>query len=160
MNCLDFGGLRGLPGGGDARTWGNRHEAGCGAAVCRGDMLATRLHRSPLAADSASAGPEAVWVEVPAARSVACDLVVDGTRLVVASAVRQRRDDTRRAQLIARTEAQLLAPGGTACGSDGLRDPANIGSAATRILSASGIARVFEVEIARDGSSTTTTRRP
>ena len=112
MNCLDFGGLRGLPGGGDARTWGNRHEAGCGAAVCRGDMLATRLHRSPLAlaADSASADPEAVWVEVPEARSVACDLVVDGTRLVVASAVRQRRDDTRRAQLIARTEAQLLAP--------------------------------------------------
>ncbi|MGH2676563.1 MAG: IS1634 family transposase, partial [Actinomycetota bacterium] len=113
-------------------------------------VLATRLHRSPLAraAITASSSPQATWVEVPQARSVACDLEVDGIRVVVvASAERLRRDDTRRIDLIARTEAQLLALEDRVRAGR-LRDKAKIASAATRILSGSGIARVFDPEIA------------
>jgi hypothetical protein len=48
---------------------------------------------------------------VPAARSAACDLILnDGRRaVVVASLERHRRDTIRTAELVARTETKLMA---------------------------------------------------
>ena len=100
-------------------------------------VLATRLHRDPTCAEAltASAGPDAVWVPVPAAHSAACDLTLaDGRRaVVVASLERHRRDTVRTAELVARTETKLLAledrvPAGR------LVDAGKIGRAAQRIL--------------------------
>jgi hypothetical protein len=115
-------------------------------------VIATRLHRDPTcaAALEASARTDAVWVPVPEARSAACDVTLpDGRRcVVVASFERWERDTLRTAELVARTETKLLALERRV--RDGqLVDAAKIGRAAQRILGASPVARLFDVEIER-----------
>ena len=115
-------------------------------------ILATKLHRDPTCAEAleASTAPTATWVPVPAANSAACDVTLaDGRRcVVVASFERWRRDTTRTAELIAQTEAKLSALQWRV--HDGhLVDPGKIGRAAQRILGASPVARLFDVEIAQ-----------
>ena len=114
-------------------------------------VLATRLHRDPTcaAALEASSQADARWVPVPAARSAACEVRVDGKRaVVVASFERWRRDSTRTAELVARTSEKLRAlEARVRAGS--LVDPAKIGRAAQRVLGDSGVARLFDVEIAK-----------
>ncbi len=114
-------------------------------------VLATRLHRDPACAQAltAATAPDATWVPVPAARCAACDVTLDDGRraVVVASSERFGRDTLRSAELVARTEAKLLAL--EARVRDGrLVDPAKIGAAAQRILGPSGVARLFDLEIA------------
>jgi hypothetical protein len=115
-------------------------------------VIATRLHRDPTCAEAleASARTDAVWVPVPEARSAACDVVLgDGRRaVVVASVERWERDTLRTAELVAATEAKLLHLERRV--RDGqLVDAAKIGRAAQRILGASAVARLFDVEIER-----------
>jgi len=112
--------------------------------------LATRLHRDSTCAEALEAAErdDAGWVEVPEARSTACDITLaDGTRaIVVASQARFERDTARTAELVAATEAKLLAL--EARVRDGrLVDAGEIGRAAQRILGGSGVARLFDVEI-------------
>ena len=114
-------------------------------------ILATRLHRDPTCAEAleASTAPSAQWVPVATANSAACDVTLaDGRRcVVVASYQRWRRDTTRTAELVAQTEAKLLALEWRV--HDGhLVDAGKIGRAAQRILGASPVARLFDVEIA------------
>ncbi len=112
-------------------------------------VLATKLHRQPLAraAIEASASPEATWVPVPDAHSAACEVTLEGTRcVVVVSAQRLARDHARRAQLLARTEAQLLELEDRVR-TGRLRDQRRIAGAAARILASSGIGRLFDLEI-------------
>jgi len=112
-------------------------------------VMATRLHRDPACASAlqASAQPQAEWVTLPEANSGACDVIVDGRRyVVVASPERLRRDTTRTAELVDRTSKELRAlewrvRQGELC------DPVKIARAAQRILSSSGIARVFDIEV-------------
>lgn len=115
-------------------------------------VLATRLHRDPTCAEALelSSRPDAHWVPVPAARSAACDVTLaDGRRaVVVGSFERWQRDSLRTAELVVRTEAKLLALE-RRVRDGGLVDPAKIGRAAQRILGASPVARLFDVEIAR-----------
>jgi hypothetical protein len=115
-------------------------------------VLATRLHRDPTCAEALalSARPDAAWVPVPAARSAACDVTLaDGRRaVVVASFERWGRDSLRTAELVVRTEAKLLALERRVRDGE-LVDPAKIGRAAQRILGASPVARLFDVEIER-----------
>ncbi|MCP4381694.1 MAG: IS1634 family transposase [Hyphomicrobiales bacterium] len=113
-------------------------------------ILATRLHRDATCAEALelAEGPDTVWVDVDSANSRATDVILaDGTRtVVVESDARQHRDTLRTAELVARTEADLLALEQRV--RDGrLKDPAKIGRAAQRILGASGVARLFDVEI-------------
>jgi transposase len=114
-------------------------------------VLATRLHRDPActAALEASCARDAEWVPVPEARSAACEVVVEGKRhVVVASVERYRRDTTRTAELVARTEEKLRALERRV--RDGqLVDAAKIGRAAQRILGESGVGRLFDVEMGK-----------
>jgi hypothetical protein len=113
--------------------------------------MATRLHNDSTcrAALEAARQPEALWVPVPQARAAACDLTLDDGRrcVVVASAERWRRDTTRTAELVARTEAKLLALE-ERVRAGRLVDAGMIGRAAQRILGGSGVARLFDLEIA------------
>jgi transposase len=112
-------------------------------------VLATRLHRDPTVAEilAASDAPTASWVPVPEANSAICELSHRGRRfVVVASFERWERDRTRTAELVRRTEAQLLALE-ERVRQGRLRDKAKIAAAATRILHHSGVARLFDVEI-------------
>jgi len=113
-------------------------------------VLATRLHRDPTCTTALqrSAQPDAAWIPVPAAHSAACDVTLpDGRRaVVVASAERHHRDTVRTAELVARTEAKLLALEARVR-AGGLVDAGKIGRAAQRILGPSGIGRLFDVEI-------------
>jgi hypothetical protein len=113
-------------------------------------IVATRLHRDPTcaAALTLAAAPDARWVPVPEARSAACETTLaDGRRaVVVASFERWNRDTLRTAELVARTEAKLLALE-RRVRDGGLVDAGKIGRAAQRILGASGVARLFDVEI-------------
>lgn len=113
-------------------------------------VLATKLHRSPVArqAIARSAGEDAEWVPVPEAASAACEVAIDGERVVVvASGERLRRDDARRTALVARAEAQLLHLEDRVRAGE-LTDRAAIARAAERILQrAGGIRRVFDLEI-------------
>jgi hypothetical protein len=114
-------------------------------------ILATRLHRDAMCAEALQLAdvPDVTWVDVESANSRAADVTLaDGTRcVVVASDARHRRDTNRTAELVARTEADLLALEHRV--RDGrLKDPAKIGRACQRILGASGVARLFDVEIA------------
>lgn len=115
-------------------------------------VLATRLHRDTTcaAALTLAGAPDALWVPVPDTNSAACDVVLDDGRraVVVASFERHHRDTTRTAELVARTEAKLLALEWRVRDGD-LVDPAKIGRAAQRILGPSGVARLFELEIDR-----------
>jgi hypothetical protein len=114
-------------------------------------ILATRLHRDSTCAEALQAAETAgddAWVDVPAANSRVLDLALaDGTRaVVVESDARHHRDTLRTAELVARTEAELLALERRV--RDGrLRDPAKIGRAAQRILGPSGVARLFDIDI-------------
>ena len=112
-------------------------------------VLATRLHRDPTcaAALDAAAADDAVWVEVPDSSCTACEVTVDGRRcVVVSSPERLARDTVRTAELVARTEAKLVALEWRV--RDGLlTDPGKIGRAAQRILGPSGVGRLFDVEI-------------
>jgi Transposase DDE domain len=113
-------------------------------------IFATRLHRDRTCAEALqrSVRPDVTWVPVPTARSAACDVMLDDGRraVVVASLARHRRDTARTAELVARTEARLVAL------EDRVRagrlvDAGKIGRAAQRILGPSGVARLFDVEI-------------
>jgi transposase len=113
-------------------------------------VLATKLHRDPTCAEALelSTAKTASWVPVPSANSAACDVTLaDGRRcVVVASAERWRRDTARTAELVAKTEAKLSALQWRV--HDGrLVDAGKIGRTAQRILSASPVARLFDVEI-------------
>jgi Transposase DDE domain len=114
-------------------------------------VLATRLHRDPTCAEALTlaARPEATWVPVGQAHSTACDVTLaDGRRcVIVASDERHRRDSTRTAELVARTESRLLALEDRVRRGD-LRDAGKIGRAAQRILGPSGVGQLFDVEIA------------
>jgi hypothetical protein len=114
-------------------------------------VLATRLHRDPSCREAveASAAPTATWVPVPAANSAACDITLtDGRRaVVVASFERWHRDTMRTAELVAKTEAKLSALQRRVHDGE-LVDASKIGRAAQRILGASPVARLFDVEIA------------
>lgn len=114
-------------------------------------ILATRLHRDAACDEALGLADrdDVVWVDVESANSRAVDVTLaDGTRcVVVESDTRHLRDTKRTAELVARTEADLLALEHRV--RDGrLKDPAKIGRAAQRILGASGVARLFDVEIA------------
>ena len=114
-----------------------------------GHILATRLHRDPDVAVvlAASISPEAVWVPCPAADSAVCEVAHDGRRFIVAmSAERLWRDTARTADLVARTSKELRALEDRV-GAGRLKDKAKIAAAASRILAASGVARLFDVEI-------------
>ncbi|MFN2505064.1 MAG: IS1634 family transposase [Acidimicrobiales bacterium] len=114
-----------------------------------GHILATRLHRDAdvAAVLGASTAPEAVWVPCPSAGSAVCEVSHDGRRFIVAMSVeRLRRDTVRTAELVKRTSAELRALE-LRVGAGRLKDKAKIAAAAARILAASGVARLFEVEI-------------
>jgi transposase len=89
-------------------------------------------------------------VPVPEAKSAACELTLgDGRRaVVVASFERFERDTLRTAELVVRTEAKLLALERRVRDGE-LVDAAKIGRAAQRILGASAVARLFDVEIGK-----------
>jgi hypothetical protein len=111
-------------------------------------VLATKLHRD---ADvevvlEAAAADDIDWTPVAGGRS-ACEVTHDDRRYVVIdSPARHRRDDTRRDQLLARTEDALIALANRVR-SGKLVDPAKIGAAADRILRDSGVARCFSTSI-------------
>ncbi len=112
-------------------------------------VLATRLHRDPTCAAAlvASAAPDARWVPVPQARSAACEVTVDGKRcVVVASVERWVRDRAKTIELIAKTEAELLALEDRVRAGR-LKDEKAIARAAQRILDRSAVARLFDLEI-------------
>ena len=113
-------------------------------------VIATKLHRDPTCAEAltASAAPDPVWVPVPDANCAACDVTLaDGRRaVVVASFQRWQRDTLRTAELVAKTEAKLLALERRVRDGE-LVDPAKIGRAAQRILGQSPVARLFTVDI-------------
>jgi hypothetical protein len=114
-------------------------------------ILATRLHRDATCAQALQLAedPDTVWVDVPAANSRAADVTLtDGSRcVVVESDARHLRDTKRTGELVARTEEALLALEHRV--QEGrLKDAGKIGRAAQRILGSSGVARLFEVEIA------------
>ncbi len=112
-------------------------------------LLATRLHQDNdvAAVLEAATAPSAEWVPVPEAASAACEVTHDGRRyVVVLSAERLARDAARTAELVARTSAELRALELRV--RDGrLADKAKIGAAAGRILTRSGVARLFDVEV-------------
>lgn len=114
-------------------------------------VLATRLHGDATcaAALEASARPDAAWVPVLAAHSAACEVRVGGRRaVVVASFERWGRDSARTAELVSRTEEKLRRLEARVR-AGALVDPAKIGRAAQRILGASGVTRLFDIEVAR-----------
>lgn len=88
---------------------------------------------------------------VPSANSAACDVTLaDGRRcVVVGSFERWQRDRVRTGELVAHTEAKLSALQRRVHDHD-LVDAGKIGRAAQRILGGSGVARLFDVEIAED----------
>ena len=112
-------------------------------------VLATRLHRDALCetALARSSEPDVEWVPVPDAHSAAAEVTIDGTRcVVVASLERHRRDQHRTAELVAKTETELLALEDRV--REGrLKDAGKIGRAAQRIVGGSGIGRLFDLEI-------------
>jgi len=112
-------------------------------------LLATRLHNNAevAAALQAATAPDASWVPVPEAGSAACEVDHDGRRYVVVMSVeRWRRDVTRTAELVKRTETELLALEDRVRAGR-LKDKAKIGAAAGRILERSGVARLFDTEV-------------
>jgi len=114
-------------------------------------VLATRLRRDELCeqALAASVGPSTAWVPVASASSFATEVAIDNTRcVVVASPERWRRDTARTKELVKRTEEKLVALEWRVRDGE-LADPGKIGRAAQRILGASGVARLFSLEIGK-----------
>ena len=112
-------------------------------------ILATKLRRDAHTAQALAAiGEDTVWVDLPQRGCRAADITLeDGARVVVVeSDVRARRDVARTAQIVAATEAKLLALEGRVRAGR-VKDPAKIGAAAQRILAAGGAGRLFDVEI-------------
>ncbi|MGH8935655.1 MAG: IS1634 family transposase [Acidimicrobiia bacterium] len=112
-------------------------------------VLATRLHNTKVVAAvlEAATRPEVRWDPVPGADSAAADITWEGERYVVAlSAQRLGRDTARTTQLVARTEAQLLALEDRVRAGR-LKDATKIAQAAGRVLTRSGVARLFETEV-------------
>jgi len=114
-------------------------------------VLATRLHRDQACAEALAklGDPTITWIEVPQARCRAAEVTLgDGRRaVVVESDERQHRDTLRTSELVARTEAKLLALE-QRVRDKRLVDAGKIGRAAQRILGPSGVGRLFDVEIA------------
>lgn len=112
-------------------------------------VIATRLHRDATVErilTKAAARPAADWTGVDDNTRV-CDLLENGRRYVVVdSAERTRRDDTRTQQLLAGTATQLDALA-ERVNTGRLVDPAKIGAAAQRILGVSPVARCFATTI-------------
>ena len=112
-------------------------------------LLATKLRRDRISAEALQAiNEDTAWVDIAQHSCRAADVALDdGTRAVmVESDARARRDTARTAEIVAATEAKLSALEDRVRAGR-LKDPAKIGAAAQRILSASGAARLFEVEI-------------
>jgi hypothetical protein len=112
-------------------------------------VLATRLHRDELCekALDATTAADTAWTAVEGANSFVAEVVIDGIRcVVVASHERYRRDAARLSELIARTEDKLIALEWRVRDGD-LVDPGQIGRSAQRILSSSGVPRLFDLEI-------------
>lgn len=111
-------------------------------------VMATRLPRDRTAAAALDAAhhPEVAWVPVAAGERRGVRGHRENQRCVVVASFEQwRRDTTRAHELVAKTEAKLLAL------EDRVRsgvftDPGKIGRAAQPILSASPVARVFDLE--------------
>lgn len=116
-------------------------EAGCEWVV------ATRLHRDrqvAAALHSAAQAEAEAWAEVERFHSRVCDVEVDGQRYVVVfSPVRQRRDVTRRLQLMATTEDKLLKVEARVRRGD-LVDKAAIAAAAQRAVDGP-VRRLFDL---------------
>ena len=112
-------------------------------------VLAARLRRDRVSREALEAiDDDTAWVEIPQHRCRATEAALaDGTRaIVVASDARARRDAARSAEIAAAAEAELLALERRV--RDGrLKDPAEIGRAAQRILGSGGVGRLFDVEI-------------
>jgi transposase len=80
-----------------------------------------------------------------------CEVALDGRRFVVALSVpRHRRDVARTAELVERTAKELRALEARVRAGR-LKDRAKIGASAGRILAHSGVARLFDWEITKDG---------
>jgi len=112
-------------------------------------ILATRLRRDRIAGAALGAiDGDTVWVDVDQHLCRAADICLgDGTRaVVVESDARARRDTARTAEIVAATEAKLLALE-RRVRAGRLKDPAKIGAAAQRILGAAGAGRLFDTEI-------------
>jgi transposase len=116
-------------------------------------IVATRLHQSPEchAALEASTQPSAHWQAVPEANTAVCDVTIDtpdvaGRYVVCLSQARHDRDSRRRAELIARTEEELLALENRVRYGR-LKDARTIAARAARILADSPLARVFDIEV-------------
>jgi transposase len=113
-------------------------------------ILATRLHRDHTCADALEAAhqPDTIWHTADWRRWV-CDTTLDDGRraVVVHSANRHRRDTARTAELVKQTETKLLALEARVDRGD-LVDAGKIGRAAQRIVGPSGVARLFDLDIA------------
>ena len=112
-------------------------------------VMATRLHRDPdVAAVLEAAASDGVdWTEMTRPSCSVAEITHEGRRYVVVhSPERKVRDDHRREELLARTEEGLIALS-RRVREGRLKDPAKIGAAAERILSGSGVARVFQTTI-------------
>jgi transposase len=127
-------------------------------------LFATRLRRRPdvtaVLATASDADAEQ-WVEVERFSSKVLETSYNGKRYVVVfSAARERRDITRRLQLIAKIETKLLALEARVTRGD-VVPATDIAAAAATILARSPVKRLFDVsDIAEAGSSTTTTTTP
>ena len=115
-------------------------------------VLATRLRRDHTAKEALGAiDDDTAWAEIQQHRCRAAEVTLtDGTRaIVVESAARARRDDARRAEIVAAAEAELLALE-RRVRAGRLKDPAKIGRAAQRILDNNrGAGRLFDLEITK-----------
>ncbi len=112
-------------------------------------LLATRLRRDSITAQAlAAVDRDTVWVELPQPGNRATDIVLeDGTRTVVVEPdARWLRDTHRTAEIVQTAEAQLLALE-RRVRAGGVKDPAQIGRAAQRILNTGRVARLFDLEI-------------
>ncbi len=118
-------------------------QAGCD------HVLATRLHRDNACREALETIDDTTeWADAAGLNCRAAEAALaDGTRaVIVESDARTRRDTKRTAELVARTETALLALEARVRAGR-LSDPAKIGRAAQRILSPSGVARLFDLDI-------------
>jgi transposase len=113
-------------------------------------ILATRLHRDRTCADALEAAHQSdkVWRTADWRRWVCDTTTGDGRRAVVVhSAARRRRDQARTTELVARTETALLGLEARVDRGE-VTDAGEIGRAAQRIVGPSGVARLFDLDIA------------